>query len=354
MQRINEIQSDIENAYLDAFLVTDATNIFYLTGFKLIQGDGLLLIHQETGYLITDDRYEEALTEFDDKSLVGCISRRYFSKLKECCEQLHITVLGFESKISYREYDILDEIMDADIVPMTDFIENHRANKDTQEIETITATAALHDEAFDYLSQYIQVGMTEIQIANQLDWWMKQYGASKASFDTIVASGANAAKPHALSTSKKISSGDILIIDYGYFLDGYTADVTRTVGLPGVADEFDTIYRILTAAKEQATARIVPGVKGSEIDKVARQIIADAGYGEYFNHGIGHGIGLDIHELPTSYGADNSTLLEQQVVTIEPGIYLPHNGGIRIEDDLLITSTGVQQLTHAPKQLPIL
>lgn len=355
MERLEQLQDKIENAYLDAFLVTDVTNIFYLTGFKLIQGDGLLLVYHSTGYLITDDRYEEALTEFDRPHLVGRITRQYFHELAACCSQLKIGVLGFETQLSYREYELLDELMTADIVPMTNFVETCRMIKDSRELNALTAAAQLHDAAFEYLKDYMQVGMSEIQVANQLDWWMKRHGASGASFETIVASGANAAKPHALATTKLIENGDIVILDYGYFVDDYTADVTRTVGFGTAAQSpWAAIYATLVEAKQHTIAAIAPKVTGHALDSTARAPIAAAGYGQYFNHGIGHGIGLAVHELPASYGADQSVMHAQQVVTVEPGIYLPNQGGVRVEDDVLVTTTGHQQLTTAPNQLPIL
>ncbi|KRM13175.1 Xaa-Pro aminopeptidase [Paucilactobacillus suebicus DSM 5007 = KCTC 3549] len=355
MQRVENLQKDIESAYLDAFLVTDSVNIYYLTGFKLIQGDGCLLIYSQKGYLITDDRYEEAVTESNISGTVGCITRDYYGEVNRLCHKLNISVLGIESNISYKIYDLLDETFDADIVPIDNFIEDKRSIKDPSEIKKLKNAAELNQKGFDYICETIKPGMTEVDIANMLDWWMKRNGATKASFDTIVASGANAAKPHALSTKKQITVGEPIIIDFGYFVDGYTADLTRTIMLGNQSAKFNQLYQIVYQAREAVINAASNGIVGKSLDKVGRDIINDAGYGQYFNHGMGHGIGLEVHEIPTSYGTlTKDTLKTNQVVTVEPGIYLPGEGGIRVEDDILITDGAAQQISNAPDNLIIL
>lgn len=356
MSRITKLQAKFAKLYLDAFLVTDPQNIYYLTGFDLTAGDGCLLITADHAIIITDDRYQQALAEFASDEVVGTITRDYYGTLNEICQGLRVTVIGYEDTISYALFDLLDELMVADIVPTHQVLEKMRMIKDSTEVARLRQAADLHTAGFEYLLTEIHPGVSERHLANLLDFWLKEHGASGASFPTIIASGKNAAKPHATASEKVIADGDIVTIDFGYYVAGYTADMTRTVAVGSIDPELRDVYQIVNAARQAVIQAARVGQRGDVLDAAGRQIIEEAGYGDEFNHGMGHGIGLSVHELPASYGpgAQGVKLRNNEVVTVEPGIYIPEIGGVRIEDDLLITHGGVEVLTKAPTDLIIL
>lgn len=355
MTRIERLQKKLPKLFIDAILITNETNIFYLTGFDLMQDDGALLVTPENAILITDDRYQLALEEFESDEVVGTITRDYYGDLNSICQGLKIEVLGYEDTISYWLYDLLDEIMECDLVPFHNQIEQMRMVKDSFEVAKLRRAAELQSEGYQYILENIHPGMTERHVANLLDFWMKEHGASGASFPTIVASGVNAAKPHATATEKLIDDGDIVTLDFGYYVDGYTADMTRTFAIGSVDPELRDVYQIVNEARRAVIETACVGQRGDKLDNAGRQLIEIAGYGDEFNHGMGHGIGMAVHELPASYGpgASKVKLQNNEVITVEPGIYIPEIGGVRIEDDILITHGGVEVLTKAPTDLVI-
>lgn len=355
MTRISRLQKRFAELYIDAFLVTDPLNIYYLTGFYLEAGDGFLLITEENAIIVTDARYAEALAEFDSDEVVATISSDYYGSLNQICQGMDIDVLGFEDGLTYSLYDLLDEQMSADLVPFHQLIERMRQIKDIHEIELIKDAARLLDDGYRYLLSIVQPGMTERGLANQLDFWMKEHGASAVSFSTIIASGINGAKPHATVTDREIQDGELVTLDFGYFVNGYTADMTRTFAMGQVAPELKEMYGLVLAAQKAVIARAQTGIDGASLDHYGRQIIEEAGLGDRFIHGMGHGIGLAVHDLPSGYGpySKHMHLQTNEVITVEPGIYVPNLGGVRIEDDLLIGHGPAQQLTHTPTDLVV-
>ncbi|MBB1063735.1 M24 family metallopeptidase [Limosilactobacillus fastidiosus] len=355
MTRISRLQKKFNRLAIDAFLVTDSKNIYYLTGFSLLQGDGCLLITPQNAIIITDDRYQLALEEFESDEVVATISRDYYGSVNKICEGLNLTVLGFEDSISYQLFDVFDELMSCDIVPFHYLIERMRLIKDSTEITKLRAAAELQSAGFEYILSVVHPGVSERELAIKLDYWMKMHGASAASFPTIVASGANSAKPHATASDKLIVDGDVVTLDFGYYLDGYTADMTRTFAVGSIDPELRDVYRIVNEARKLVIEKVKVGIHGDELDFAGRSLIEEAGYGDEFNHGMGHGIGLTVHELPTTYapGATNVTLKNNEVITVEPGIYIPEIGGIRIEDDIVVTHGGAEVITTAPTELII-
>lgn len=355
MTRIERLQRRLPKLYIDAFLVTNHENILYLTGFNLMAGDGYLLVTANDAIIVTDDRYQLALEEFDSDEVVATITRDYYGALNKICQALKVTVLGYEDTVSYRLYDVLDEVMVADIVPFTNLIEKMRMIKDSGELAKLQRAADLQAQGYQYVLEQVHPGMTERQLANQLDYWMKEHGASGASFPTIMASGENAAKPHATAGDRVIADGDVVTLDFGYFVDGYTADMTRTFAVGSIDPELRDVYEIVNTARQQVIDHIRVGIHGNDLDAYGRQLIAEAGYGDEFNHGMGHGIGLAVHELPASYGPATTDvkLYNNEVITVEPGIYIPTIGGVRIEDDVVVTHGGPLVLTKAPTDLMI-
>ncbi|MBB1080151.1 aminopeptidase P family protein [Limosilactobacillus sp. STM2_1] len=355
MTRIERLQKKLPQLFIDAMLITDEKNIFYLTGFDLMQGDGALLITSENAILITDDRYQLALEEYKNDEVVGTITRDYYGALNKICQGLKVEVLGYEDTISYYLFDVLDEVMTADIVPFHNQVEQMRMVKDNHELATLSKAASLHTAGYNYILERVHPGVTERHIANVLDLWMKENGATKASFPTIVASGKNAAKPHATASNKVIEDGDIVTLDFGYYVDGYTADMTRTFAVGSIDPELRDVYQIVNEARQAVIQSARVGQRGDLLDAAGRQLIEEAGYGDEFNHGMGHGIGLSVHELPASYGPTTKKikLHNNEVITVEPGIYIPEIGGVRIEDDILVTHGGVEVLTTAPTDLVI-
>lgn len=355
MTRIERLQKRLPKLYIDALVVTNPQNIYYLTGFNLMAGDGYLLVTANNAIIVSDDRYQLALAEFDNDEVVATISRDYYGALNRICRALKVTVLGYEDTISYRLYDVLDEVMEADIVPFNNLIEKMRMIKDSDELARLQQATDLASRGYHYILSRIHPGITERQVANQLDFWMKEHGASRASFPTIVASGVNSAKPHATASDKPIMDGDVVTLDFGYFVNGYTADMTRTFGVGSIDPELRDIYKIVNTARQQVINQVKVGVHGDALDAVGRQLIATAGYDDEFNHGMGHGIGLSVHELPASYGPATSDvkLYNNEVITVEPGIYVPELGGVRIEDDVVVIHGGPQVLTTAPTDLLI-
>ncbi|MHC9532547.1 M24 family metallopeptidase [Dellaglioa sp. L3N] len=259
--------------------------------------------------------------------------------------------MGFESSLSFLEYDQLDEELTSDLVPFTNIIEELRRSKDSGEQAKLIKAGKLADAAFNYIVKTIEVGQTEIEIADCLDAYIKDLGATNESFETIVASGVHSTWPHATVSNRKIQNQDLITIDFGYYYEEYTFDVTRTIVVGSISDELKKIYDVVLRTQEHVISLIKPGLKLSELARVANQMIDEAGYGAYFNHGIG----LSIHELPNFRLDDLNGVLEVgDVITIEPGIYVPKMGGVRIEDDILVVETGFQMLTDSSKKLMII
>lgn len=353
MDRIQKLQSKLAGMYIDAFLVTKGVNIKYLTGFDLPDGDGLLLVTTKNAILITDQRYAIALEEFESEQVVGLLTGDYYGSLNELCQGLDIAVLGFEESIPYQKYDLLDEIMMADLVPFKETIERFRRVKDQDEIKALRQSADLMSKGYEYVLSFIHAGMTERAVANRLDFWMKEHGATHSSFPTIVASGSNTAKPHATASNKVITDSDIVILDFGYYVNGYTADMTRTFAIGSVDPELYDVYQIVNEARQAVISHARAGIHGDQLDQFGRSLIDEAGYDDEFNHGMGHGVGLSVHELPATYGpaTHDVRLLTNEVVTVEPGIYIPELGGVRIEDNIIISHSEPEVITSAPTEL---
>ncbi|GKT02592.1 M24 family metallopeptidase [Furfurilactobacillus entadae] len=352
-QRTALVQTQLAKFRIDALLVTDVTNLQYLTG--LADLEGCLVITQTSVALITDRRFETVAQTVLPATVDVILTRDYWQAVVNFTQSAHIDVLGFEDSMPYAVWSWLDEMLLADFVGLTGVVEAVRRFKAPAEQAALRKSCAVAVAGYAALMAHVHVGMTERKVANWLDAWMRDHGATHASFETIVASGVRAAEPHGAATTKPLALGGLVTVDFGYYVDEYTSDMTRTFALGTPAPELVTIYKAVQTANEAVINAVKPGVTGPMLDQTGRELIENAGYGAAFNHGMGHGIGLSIHEMPVSYSAMSDYVAQtNEILTVEPGIYVPGLGGVRIEDDVLVTATGVEILTPAPKTLQIL
>ena len=352
MSRLLTIRKRLLSENLDAIIVTNLKNIYYLSGFWGTAAT--LLLTQKTQYLLTDARYSsEARDLATDFEIIETTDTS--EQLNQLLKKEVIRQVGFEDTLSFAAVKRLQTILTvAELKPLTDFVELQRQVKSESEIATIKKACQISDQAFQDLLKFVEPGKTEIEVANFLDFKMREFGASGTSFDTIIASGIRSALPHGRATHKPIDFGDVVTVDFGCYYNHYASDMTRTFFVGDANPKLKEMYRVVQSAQEAVIEKSIAGLTYGEYDRNARAIIDKAGYAEAFTHGIGHGLGLDVHELPYFSKVSNSPLLENMVITDEPGIYLTGVGGIRIEDDLLITKQGVEVLTLAPKELIVL
>ncbi len=353
MERVERLVKALNSQNLDGLLITNNYNLRYMTGFT--GTSGVAVVSQKEAVFITDFRYtEQASKQITGYRIVehkGTIIEEIAAIVKE----LGIKSLGFEKDVvSYSMYEAYSKVIPADLVGVTDLIEKIRLVKTEDELKTIKAACQIADETFEHIIQFIKPGKTELEVSNELEFYMRKLGATSSSFDTIVASGVRSALPHGVATDKIIEKGDFVTLDYGALYNGYISDMTRTVAVGEPSEQLKEIYQIVLEAELLGLEKFKPGMTGKEADAICRDYIKEHGYGDAFGHSTGHGIGLEVHEGPGLSFRSNITLEPGMVVTCEPGIYLPGVGGVRIEDDTLITETGNEKLTHAPKELIIL
>lgn len=352
MTKLSSVRVRMQSENLDAIIIKNLKNIYYLSGFWGTAGT--ILVTQRAQYLLTDSRYSIAAREVAvDFEIVE--TREAFVEIAKLLKKEGVLQVGFEDGVTYAEFQAMQhQLAGLTLHATTSFVETQRQIKSPSEIATIKKACAISDQAFNDLLKYVEPGKSEIEIANFLDFKMRDLGASGISFDTIVASGKRSALPHGRATHKPIEFGDTITVDFGCYYDHYASDMTRTFFVGEVSSKMQEIYHIVQQAQQAVTDISAPGLTYGDYDRAARDIIEAAGYGEAFSHGIGHGLGLDVHEIPYFPKTSQERLAEHMVITNEPGIYLENIGGVRIEDDLLITSQGVEVLTQAPKELIIL
>lgn len=353
MLQVEKLRKKMQEENLDSFLITSPYNLRYLTNFT--GTTGLAVITLEKAFFITDFRYtEQAAAQAQGFEIIKNVGP-IFEEVADLVQKEGLRELGFEeTTVSFLEYSVLEEIIDAQLIPISGMIEELREIKDEEEIAIIEKACSIADLAYDHILKMIQPGMTEIEVANQLDFYMRSLGASGVSFETIVASGLRSAMPHGVASKKIIEQGDLITIDFGCYYEGYVSDMTRTFAIGDPGEQLKEIYQIVLEAQLAVLEVAKPGVTGKQLDAVARDYITKHGYGEAFGHSTGHGIGLEIHEGPNVSVRAEKQFVPGNIITDEPGIYLPGIGGVRIEDDLLITSDGNRVLTHSPKELIIL
>lgn len=342
---------------VEALLITNAENRRYVSGFT--GSAGTLLVSAKHAFFITDFRYYEQVGQQCPEFSLVKQTKTFKEALREAVLAASVKHLCFESQdvTVWRYQDMRDALagegddLIAELVPTADAVEPLRAVKDDAEIASIARAAAITDAALAQALPFIVAGKTERQAAWEIERRMREMGASAVGFELIVAAGPNSALPHARPSERLIQENEPIVIDIGALVDGYCSDMTRTICLGTPSAKFREIYGIVLKAQLAALAAIKAGENGKDIDAVARDIITDAGYGPQFGHSLGHGVGLQVHEQPrlSHLLANPLPLVPGNVVSVEPGIYLPGWGGVRIEDLVLVTETGVRNLVASPK-----
>jgi len=349
--RLEKLRQAVEEGGLDAILITRPENQRYLSGFT--DGEGALLITQRQALLLTDFRYFDQVAEEAPEFELVKVEDKASTVLKRCVKELGVGTLGFESThLPFAQYQEWKKATrGTKWVPSKEMVERLRLSKDEQELARLRKAVTIADTACDYIRDFIRPGMLEKQVAWELESHMRTHGADAVAFDFIVASGPNGAKPHAVPQDRQIKEGEPIVMDMGARFDGYHSDLTRTICLGEPDEKLQEIYDVVLRAQLAAEKRARDGMTGQEIDAFARNVIAEAGYEEQFGHGLGHGVGLAVHEGPRVSKASTTTLRAGMVCTIEPGIYLTGWGGVRIEDMVLFREHGVEVLSKARKEL---
>ena len=350
--RAERLIEAIEAAGIDVLLVTDLVNVGYLTGFS--GSNGIAVIGPRTRAFVTDFRYVEQAAEEVHPSFARL--RATLDLLDSLSEALPDGTLrlGFEeAHMSVRQHRRLRELLPerVELIGTAGIVEGLRAVKEPEEIERIRAATVLADAAFERLIRDGLVGRTERELVMALEYDMRERGAQRPSFETIVAAGPHGALPHAQPREVPIKTGQLVVIDWGAELDGYCSDCTRTVAAGDPGSEAREIYELVLAAQLAAVAAVRADEAGRAVDAVAREIITAAGHGEHFGHGLGHGVGRDVHEAPRLSQRSEDELRAGNIVTVEPGVYLPGRFGVRIEDLVAVTHDGCEILTSVPKRL---
>lgn len=354
--RLTHLREKLAHKHLDGLFVTQPQNIRYLSGFT--SPDASLIVTPTEALIATDFRYfVQAAEQCPDWELVQ-LKDKPEETLKERLAALAekgLRRLGYEkTHLTVERYHRLRRKVlppGVHFVATQGLVEELRMVKEPAELEIIRRAVRLGDEAYMAVAPRVRAGMTERAVAWELEAWARTHGAHKASFDFIVAAGPNAAQPHAEPGDRPIQEGEPITIDMGVIVDGYCSDLTRTFCLGEPTEKFRAIWQIVRAAQEKAEAGIRAGMTGRRADALARDVITAAGYGENFGHGLGHGVGLAVHELPTANKRYRKPLPANSVITIEPGIYIPDWGGVRLEDMVLVLPDGVEVLSTAPKTL---
>lgn len=339
----------------EAYIVSSPENRRYLTRFS--SSDGYLIITKNEAVFLTDSRYIEAA----EKTVEGCSEiaqlNSLSSQLPEYVKNLGISMLFTESaRLTVDDFSRIAKIAPCEVnaEKADGEINLLRRKKSEEEKENILKAQAIAEKAFDHILGFISTDKTEKDIALELDFFMLRNGAEAVSFETIAVSGANSSMPHGVPCNKKIENGDFITMDFGAVVNGYHSDMTRTVAVGNVSTKQAEIYKTVLDAQLASLASLKEGVSGFDADKAARDIICSAGYGGFFGHGTGHGVGIEIHEEPRLSFKSDKILAEGDVVTVEPGIYLPGEFGVRIEDMAFITKNGCENLTKSPKNLIII
>lgn len=353
-KRIENFRKKLISTDMDGAFITNRENRLYLSGFT--GTSGFLLITGDKTLLLTDFRYVEQAAEQATHFEVIQYTGNVLQTVKELMDTNGIKTLGFENRdVTYDRYMELQHFLDGvRLMPLGTVIEELRRVKDPYELETIKSAVRIADEAFNHVLKFIKPGVKELELAAELEYHMKKLGATGTSFETIIASGKRSSLPHGVASLKKLEMGDPVTIDFGAYYEDYCSDMTRTVFLGEPEPEMKKIYNIVLQAQQQSAMGAVAGMRGKDVDQIAREFIYGKGYEKNFGHGLGHSVGLQIHEDPRLNPTGESILENGMVVTVEPGIYISGYGGVRIEDILVIQDDKPVTLTTSTKDMIIL
>lgn len=350
-QRVNLAREKLREHEIQGLLVAHRDNVRWLTGFS--GSSGLALLTLTDVHMFTDGRYTIQTGEEAVGAIVHISDDTPIKQVGEYLKTDSLARVGFEANVlTVDEYRQLVQACGSDpTVALVGIINGLRAIKDESEISAIRVACRISDAAFDLVLPHIKPGVSELHVVRELVYALGMAGADNEAFDSIVASGPRSALPHAKPSERVLSVGEPLLLDFGAMKSGYVGDITRTLYLGNASAEFMKIYNIVREAQLRAIDAIRPGITGKGVDSVARDVIFRAGFGDNFSHGLGHQIGLHVHDGPALSQKSPITLQEGMVVTVEPGIYIEGWGGVRIEDDVLVTALGAEILTSSNKQL---
>ena len=351
MNNIKRIQDALARQGLDAILLTDEKNQRYATGFAFT--DGAVVVGREKAWLLTDSRYIEAA----EKIAGGCCAVQMFDRehslsglisaaLKESGAE---KLAAEDEKLSHARWAAFEKLLGRTLLPAGGLMMSLRASKSASEIESMIRAQRISEKALEEVLHIIKPGMTEKEVMAELVYYMLKFGSEGNSFDPIVVTGKNTSMPHGVPGDTVIRDGDFITMDFGSLSDGYCSDMTRTVAVGHATEEMKTVYYTVLEAQLAGIAAARSGIPGKLIDQAARDVIEKAGYGEYFGHGFGHSLGLDIHEPPMAGPRGEAPMAENDLCSAEPGIYIPGKFGVRIEDVMIIRKDGAEVITKAPK-----
>ena len=355
LDRLSSLRERMRAAEIDGLVVSAPSNVFYLSGFR--GSSGALLVTQDRGVLFSDFRYRlQAREQAPDFDFVE-VPRRLLAGVGDAAEKQEVKRLGYDpSHLSCELKDQLAEGAESlELAPAGGLVEELRACKSREEIDCISAAAALADQALAHMVKLLQPGVSERELALEGEFFMRREGAEGVSFDVIVASGPRSALPHAETSDRELQPEDLLLIDIGARFSGYCSDMSRTYAVECASQEVRDIYKTVYRAQRAAAAGVNAGAICGDVDGIAGAVIEEAGYGENFGHGLGHGVGIDVHEAPRLGEGEERELAAGNVVTVEPGIYVEGLGGVRLEDLLVVFPNGSETLTGTPlaAELPI-
>lgn len=355
-RRIEALRARLNPDEVTALVITDPVNVAYVTAFDgVFDGEDAhaAVITPDTAVLYTDSRYgESATTAAEDTPWEVRIVRD--SLYIALCQELvasGVEAIGVESSVPQGRFRFISEQFRGHVEAVDQWCEELRQCKEPAEIECIEAAQELTDRALGYILPKLAAGASEWDVALELEMFMRREGSEGVAFPPIVASGPNSAMPHARVTHRRFEAGDFVKLDFGARVAGYCADMTRTVVIGPASDTQRQMYEAVLAANLAGIAAVKPGLPGSAIDSAAREVLVQRGFGEQFTHGLGHGVGLEVHELPGVGPRGKKSVLKDSVITIEPGVYVPGFGGVRIEDLVVVGESGARVLTTSPKDL---
>ncbi len=354
MNHIQKIAEKLPEHGLDAMLVVSEPGERYALGFH---GEGMLLVTRTEARYTTDSRYiEAARTQLTGAEVALATAKHgHLDQAREFIQARKLEKVGFESGYvtvdAHRRYG---EKLPCELVPAQALLDGLRASKDGEEQAAMRRAQGVTDEACREILNFIRPGMTEREVAARLVYELLRRGGERTSFDPIVAAGPNGSIPHAVPGDRTLERGMFVTMDFGCVVEGYCSDMTRTVALGRPSPEMEEVYGVVLAAQEAGIAAARAGVPGRDVDAAARQVVRDAGYGDYFTHSFGHSLGVEIHESPSASSGESRPLPAGAAISAEPGIYLPGRFGVRIEDVLFLREDGCEDITRSPKDLIVL